>query len=726
MWFKWLPWRYFFSKFARSQGFIDPIMFMSKLSKFAQPSEVSEPIELLRAGVLFHARGLINSKVIQQNLDWVWPYWVEQQFNPKSKSFLPRAFSITHINLTHRNWTGFGVPGLEYYPIVDPKALITPLYDGCSIGFMLKEKDSYIYPSKGASVTQRVRSEGFGIESLIKGDESFLKIKKEVVLKENIPTLKIVLNSNSPYGVTIMPYNPEGVSFIHSIKLEDRTLQTDGDDFLSYDTPSSEVYMSEYQRGDSSFLTHGKALHEIECDVGMANATLLFDKNVTIEVPLKKSDNFFMQKAKEMLQMDSHYTSWDEALRGSTKIKSGDEKIDFLYQVAIKSAVLMSPNEVYPGPYTYRRFWFRDAAFILNALISIGLKERCENIINQFPKKQRLDGYFLSQEGEWDSNGQVLWIIHRYYKSFKQTLSPKLLKSIQKGADWIVDKRNKKDSSKTSGLMPAGFSAEHFGSNDHYYWDSMFSSFGLFCAYEILKEHGYEDIEIYKKEAEDMKQSILKSIEQNSQKNNGAISASPNRRMDSGAIGSLSATYPLSLFSDSDESVLKTADFLYDRCFFEGCFFQDMIHSGQNAYLSLHVAQVFLKGKRKKEFIDIVDSVKNLASPTGQWPEAIHPITKGGCMGDGHHIWASAEWIKAINSSFVLETDSGISLLEGIKKKQLESGVEFGPLKTIHGEISLSAKEIDGEVELYIDSNIKKTMTCFKQEVKNGLNKGHL
>jgi len=32
---------------------------------------VAEPIELLRAGVVFHARGLINARVIQHNLDWV-------------------------------------------------------------------------------------------------------------------------------------------------------------------------------------------------------------------------------------------------------------------------------------------------------------------------------------------------------------------------------------------------------------------------------------------------------------------------------------------------------------------------------------------------------------------------------------------------------------------------------------------------------------------------------
>jgi hypothetical protein len=53
---------------------------------------VQEPIELVRAGVVFHARGLINTKVFQYHLDWVWPYWVNRQFDPDDPSFLPRAF----------------------------------------------------------------------------------------------------------------------------------------------------------------------------------------------------------------------------------------------------------------------------------------------------------------------------------------------------------------------------------------------------------------------------------------------------------------------------------------------------------------------------------------------------------------------------------------------------------------------------------------------------------
>ncbi|MFW6255915.1 MAG: hypothetical protein ACOC54_03770, partial [Candidatus Sumerlaeota bacterium] len=123
--FHWLVWKVIVRRMAKAHGFLDPFTIMGKLRGFAQPSEVAEPGELLRAGVVFHARGLMN-RAIQYNDDWVWPYWAERQFDPRDKAFVPRAFSLTHINLTHRNWTAVGVPNFTELPLVDPAGLVTP------------------------------------------------------------------------------------------------------------------------------------------------------------------------------------------------------------------------------------------------------------------------------------------------------------------------------------------------------------------------------------------------------------------------------------------------------------------------------------------------------------------------------------------------------------------------------------------------------------------------
>ena len=54
-----LPWKYLIRRTARSRGLIDPVSFLARLRSFAQPSEIQEPMELVRAGMLFQARGAI-------------------------------------------------------------------------------------------------------------------------------------------------------------------------------------------------------------------------------------------------------------------------------------------------------------------------------------------------------------------------------------------------------------------------------------------------------------------------------------------------------------------------------------------------------------------------------------------------------------------------------------------------------------------------------------------
>ena len=93
-----------------------------------------------------------------------------------------------------------------------------------------------------------------------------------------------------------------------------------------------------------------------------------------------------------------------------------------------------------------------------------------------------------------------------------------------------------------------------------------------------------------------------------------AIPASPYRRMDTGAIGSVIASYPLRVFGPRDPRVLDTVDFLMENCLVHGGFFHDMTHSGINPYLTLHLAQVLLRAGDPRYF-GLMTAVAKLASP---------------------------------------------------------------------------------------------------------------
>ncbi len=167
--------------------------------------------------------------------------------------------------------------------------------------------------------------------------------------------------------------------------------------------------------------------NHFSCDVGMATAAALFElragesREITVSLSLEAASPRRPGIAHRTSRRDrrtspplNRPTDWSAALGGACRLRVPDERFQFLFDAAVRSLVLHSPGEVYPGPYTYKRFWFRDAAFILHAVLCAGLKDRVERAIDLFPRRQTRKGYFLSQEGEWDSNGAALWIMHRY------------------------------------------------------------------------------------------------------------------------------------------------------------------------------------------------------------------------------------------------------------------------------------------------------------------------
>jgi len=154
--------------------------------------------------MLFHARGLVNTKAIQNNLDWVWPYWVEKQFNPADASFIPRAFSFSHINLTHRDWTAVGLPDVPFYPIVDPRGLVTPLFDGWSLDFwLLPAEGPPLLPSKLEKFNQAlVLEENLHVRSKAMGRDVSLETDVSMCLENGEPHCCIRVRAADPSRVS--------------------------------------------------------------------------------------------------------------------------------------------------------------------------------------------------------------------------------------------------------------------------------------------------------------------------------------------------------------------------------------------------------------------------------------------------------------------------------------------------------------------------------------------
>ncbi len=717
---KLLPWKYLLKHAARSYDMLDPFNFMDCLHKFSEPSEVDEPLELLRAGIVFHARGLLNTKAIQHNLDWVWPYWVERQFDPRDVSFLPRGFAISHVNLTHRNWTAVGLPDLPLYPLVDPRGLVTPFYDGWSLDFwIIDEHGGRLLPSRLAAADQQwVKKENPAVMTVCK-ENSLRLISVVTVTQEGegaVPLLKVRVKAVSGAAgqlvAALRPYNPEGVQFIEKIAYESGSLRINGTAVLNLDGPPERVCFSNYRTGDVLHRLNDPEpeVAGITCDTGMATAAALYPLAPGKMTEIGCTIALGEENSSAAQPRPTRSRSWPEVLGETAVLQTPDRRLQELYEAAVRTLVQLTAGDPVPGPYTYRRFWFRDACFMLNALLALGLEERTLKHLAAFPARQKRSGYYHSQDGEWDSNGQVLWLVNRFQQCTGRELDEALVNSILRGAGWIKAKRIS-GTDPHAGLLPPGFSAEHFGPNDYYYWDDFWAVAGLKGAAMLAARYRPKAERWLQAEADDLFASLLRSIAQAAHERPGdGIPASPHRRMDAGAIGALIADYPLELFPPQDPRIVATREFLLTHCMHRGGFFQDIIHSGINAYLTLALAQTLLRAQDDR-YRALIRTVADLATPTGQWPEAIHPLTGGGCMGDGQHGWAAAEWIMMMRNLFVREEGKGLVIGGGIFPEWLEEEtvIAFGPTPTPYGRVRVEITSRAEQNTLRIEAVWRRT-----------------
>jgi hypothetical protein len=305
-------------------------------------------------------------------------------------------------------------------------------------------------------------------------------------------------------------------------------------------------------------------------------------------------------------------------------------------------------DTITPGPDLYHNFWFRDAAYMTYALSASGHGEASVHLLLGFLKRQRLNGAFVSQLGEWDSTGQAIWCIAQHLALHPDpTLLANVRPAVERGARWIIATLSKSP----DGLMPPGIASEHFGPPDRYYWDSIWSLAGLQSAYKLLRDKTYRRAAVRLRRALAAAWAIdMASLERES------LVAAPGRGMDLGMIGTLAAWSPLRLMPSDSPLLEGTLSALEATLFYEGALFVNTGHSGWGTYLNMRVAGCRLLHGSPKGW-DLMLRLLRFASPTYNWPEAIHTRSLSGSAGDGQHGWASAEWLLLIRSLLLREDD---------------------------------------------------------------------
>lgn len=734
--------------------------------KLTNPTSSDFPSENLPLASRVIASGMWNYCFFQFYRNFVGPYWVERQYNPLDPSFIPRATSMLSLNLTHRNWFGFRGPTSSLFSMIDPAGAFSPVVGFYSIELAFRYKNQFFTPNR-REININIDYEDNLPIPVITYQKKDLKIQWKLLgdTKTNTTILSIieynVENHDWELIIGIRPFNAEGGALINHLAYEENeyyaNININSETEIILLNKPNKVFLSTLEKGDAYFINTN--LKEVECPHGVATGSLiyslypnieknnqilfyartyeqlassqldLFDnyfnpntekrksKAEDVETRKKIKTNYILRELKPITQLyldrnefleevQLSNIKWKEQIQKKSKFITGktlwNKMADLHSNIVFE---LQTEKKITPGIYTYRQFWFRDAAYMLSALSSWNFLKETRNVLETYPERQEKDGFFKSHEGEWDSTGQAIWTIVDYYKKTKDIeLLKETIYAIIKGANWIIRKRHK---GYKKVLMPAGFSAEHLGPSDYYFWDNLWSIAGLRdAAFACSVVPNFQEHHRYF--LKQMNEYIVdfNHITRLEREKYGILTAAPNRGIDPGIIGSVVDLYPLQLNILSNLEITKTLKSIYKLYFIDNLFFHSIIHSGFNIYLSLQVAQGFLKLNYPKITRKILKSVLKKRGGLLVYPEAIHPTTGGGVMGDGFHGWASAELILLFRELVLSEYRNRLHIFKGLRKKELfNNNFFFGPFPLQGANITITGylENNGGKIEFQIE-----------------------
>ena len=148
-------------------------------------------------------------------------------------------------------------------------------------------------------------------------------------------------------------------------------------------------------------------------------------------------------------------------------------------------------GEVRGGEGFYDEFYIRDGAYQVMELEEAGMWDAARKSVELYLPHQRADGRFESQAGQFDANGQALWVLWQYYKiTGDRSWLERVYPAMRKAADWTVKARRQAlPDSSFAGLLPNALAdGEFLWDGDHHivgydFWNLR----GLLCTIDAAQ-----------------------------------------------------------------------------------------------------------------------------------------------------------------------------------------------------------------------------------------------
>lgn len=355
-------------------------------------------------------------------------------------------------------------------------------------------------------------------------------------------------------------------------------------------------------------------------------------------------------------------------------------------------------GEVRGGEGFYDTFYIRDGAYQVQELEEAGMWESARKSVELYLPRQRPDGRFESQAGQFDANGQAMWVLWQYYlMTADRAWLERVYPALRRAADWTLRARQEAPAnSPFAGVLPKALAD---GEN---LWDGQYHIVGydfwnlrgLLCAADAAQELGRPV------EAEDLSREAARYREAIGRvwKNTGLSYFPPSWEKKGTHWGNTEILWPTSIFSLEDPRVAATTRHV--RHEFAGGFAEGIIRwlgGGEpviHPYLGAYtIMNDLIRGKDEQVVQDFYWYLLH-STAAHAFPEGIFHQRRYAWSETIPHVTGACNYALLLRHMLVHEQDGDLHLLKAVPDWWLDPGQEIRieRLPTHFGELALTVR----------------------------------
>ncbi|HEX2866953.1 MAG TPA: hypothetical protein VHO03_07910 [Ignavibacteriales bacterium] len=430
-------------------------------------------------------------------------------------------------------------------------------------------------------------------------------------------------------------------------------------------------------------------------------------------VAIDKNDAIIPQMIKASYDeyLDKTVKFWDDILARGIEITVPEEKVNNTFKVNLFYDLIARNKHGQDyvqtvNDFQYHQFWLRDAASILRMYDISGYHGFARQVLDFFPRWQDSTGNFVSQAGQLDAWGQVMWAYGQHYlitkdKAFAEQVYP----SVKKAFVWLKNTLQKD----SLHLFPVATPGDNENITGRVTGHNFLALAGLQNVIILAEALGKtEDVKTYQAEYDNYFSNLMKRLKEVTAKTGGYIPPGLDT-LGGNDWGNMLSLYPEIILNPFDPMVTKTLEVTRSK-YQEGIMTYDKGRYLHHYLTMNNTESELIRGEQKMALEEFYAVLMHTGSTHTGFEFSIFPWgNRDFMMNLTPHGWFSAEFRTLLRNMMVREENGNLHLFSALSPEWLKAGdkISVHRAPTNFGMVNMDLNVRPNGADLKLDNKFR-------------------